>query len=277
MAVTLTTQRLWRRQRAPRRGPRASLTLDLIVEAAMGIATRDGLESLSMARLAGQLGVSPAALYRHVESKAELQILMADAVTGRLPEPPVDQGWRAGLEFWARAQIGLARSNPWILDLPLATAPSGPHRIRWLDRGFSVMTGLPLTSAEKLSFIGVLSQFVLGVARVDAEIGHAEAERVARGNAEPDAPFRPLMDLAAIVSRYADPNDYPGVGGALADTANDDAGAQAPEGTAAGHDGDDFGLAVILDGLEQYVARRSASRPARRGGDRGGERGDSGL
>src|SRR5437868_3737447 len=80
---------------AARRGSRQVLSLDRIVAAAIGIADRDGIAALSMARLAHELGSAPMSLYRHVANKDELLIFMQDAAPG--PPPLLANGWRAGL------------------------------------------------------------------------------------------------------------------------------------------------------------------------------------
>ncbi|SDL46028.1 transcriptional regulator, TetR family [Glycomyces sambucus] len=253
--VSTTVQRLWRRRPAPRRGPKAALTLDRIVEAAIAIAGQGGLAGVSMARLAAALDVSPAALYRHIDGKDELHVLMCDAMAARLPDVPEGLDWRDGLEWWTRAQIELALAEPWMLDLPLASAPSGPHRIRWLDQALGAMSGLDLAPAVKLRITGLLAQHVLGEARVQIEIERvtAAAERADGdgGAAQGDA-ASPYAGFEALLAGFADPDDYPGLFSAFAGASAAGSGDEE-----AAHEA--FGIAVLLDGIAAYIARSGGS------------------
>src|SRR5919112_1054849 len=71
---------LWGLQQRPKRGPKPRLTVEQIVQAALGVADAEGLAALSMRRVADELGVAPMSLYTYVPSKAELIDVMLDAV-----------------------------------------------------------------------------------------------------------------------------------------------------------------------------------------------------
>jgi AcrR family transcriptional regulator len=95
-----------------------------IVRAAMGVADAEGLPALSMRRVASDLGVATMSLYRHVGSKEELVMLMADAAFGeeKLPASP-PPGWRAQLELAARLQWATYRRHPWLPHVVSVTRP----------------------------------------------------------------------------------------------------------------------------------------------------------
>src|SRR6202020_324762 len=67
---------LWGRRGQGKRGPRPGLSADMIVDAALRVADAEGLEAVSMARVAAELGFTTMSLYRHVASKEELLQLM---------------------------------------------------------------------------------------------------------------------------------------------------------------------------------------------------------
>src|SRR5918993_822630 len=79
----------WGMRTRPNKGPRPALSLERIVAAAVKVAAADGLQAVSMSRVAADLGVSTMSLYRYVSAKGELLALMAD-----LPfeEPPARRG-----------------------------------------------------------------------------------------------------------------------------------------------------------------------------------------
>ncbi|WP_125775750.1 TetR/AcrR family transcriptional regulator [Antribacter gilvus] len=262
-ALPTSLQRLWEGTTPGRRGPKPALSAERIVEAAIELADEDGLAAVSMARVGKRLGFSPMALYRHVRDKEELLVLLSDAAAG--DPPPIDPavGWRRGLEIWTRAQIDGVLERPWLLELPLSSTPFGPGRVRWLDRAFEVMRPLDIPTDDKLGIAGLLAQHVLGEARVQVESRRAAADRVRRetgaapGTPESDldpaalAAADPYTDFEIVLQRYIGPDTYPSLFEAMS--------AWEPEAPGAGvttSDEIDFGIMVILDGVEAYIARR---------------------
>ncbi|MFD1719662.1 GntR family transcriptional regulator [Georgenia deserti] len=102
----------------------ASLTPGRIVSVAIHIAGSEGLDAVSMRRVAGVLRVAPMSLYRHVAGREELESLMVRAVFTRHPLPdPMPRGWRQRLEVVYRLQWRLYRTYPWLAELTLSTRP----------------------------------------------------------------------------------------------------------------------------------------------------------
>ena len=75
----------------PHRGPKPALTLGRIVTAAVALADAEGLDAVSMGRVAAELGTAPMSLYRHVSAKEELLTLMVDAAWDEFPDGPADR------------------------------------------------------------------------------------------------------------------------------------------------------------------------------------------
>ncbi|MFC8723449.1 TetR/AcrR family transcriptional regulator, partial [Kitasatospora sp. NPDC057198] len=78
---------VWERPEPPERRSPAPLSRALIVGAALELADADGLEGVSIRRVAAALEVGPMRLYGYVETKAELLELMVDAVYGEIAPP----------------------------------------------------------------------------------------------------------------------------------------------------------------------------------------------
>lgn len=115
------------------------LTIDRISVAALAILDRDGLTELTMRRLADELGTGPASLYRHVASREELLVEVADRVLGELPAPDPELCWRDALEQLA---VGLRRTllSHRAVVLVVANSPHlGPNAIRIRELFWSVM------------------------------------------------------------------------------------------------------------------------------------------
>ncbi|MEV1292091.1 TetR/AcrR family transcriptional regulator C-terminal domain-containing protein [Pseudonocardia sp. NPDC049635] len=258
-----TLRRLWRREDRPRRGPKPALSVDAIVRAAAAIADADGLAAVSMARVGEALGYSAMALYRHVQSKDELLALLADHIAADLTMPAHTGDWRSGLQAWTLVQIEAVLARPWFLDLPLATVQPGPNRVRWLDEAFGVLRDVDIPAAEKLAIIGLLAQHVLAEGRVQVEAGRAAMAGARRARGLPDdapideisadelAAANPLNDFETVLRHLAGPTDYPHLAEALA-------GGTAGFASADPHTDIDFGLTIVLDGIEAFLLRRTA-------------------
>lgn len=99
----------WGLRERPGKGPRPTLTLARIVEAAVSLAATEGMDAVSMGRVAKELGVSTMSLYRYVTAKEELYILMSDAGVGTPPPLPRRRTAGAGGNS---CRTGRTRSGP---------------------------------------------------------------------------------------------------------------------------------------------------------------------
>ena len=221
------------------RGPKRGLTLEEITQTAIELADRDGLESVSMSRLAVELEVGTMSLYRYVVSKDELLTLMVDAGLGRPTVPPkIRQGdWRPGLEWWARGVRQAYRSHPWSLNVPITAPPLGPNNVAWMEVALDMMNDTPLKESEKVSTLLLISGFVRNDVTLSTDI--AAARKV----------VPPSKTYGVILSQLVDQTAYPAVCRVIASGSFDD-------------DDDDFdtdfdyGLQRILDGVDALISRR---------------------
>src|SRR3954468_9851164 len=110
----------WGVKTAATKGPKPGLSLDRIVAVAVRVADAEGLDAVSMNRVAKELRTGAMSLYRYVESKQELLGLMIDAAIGEVPPTPPTGGWRARLERWAWATVRGMRAHPWAANAPIA-------------------------------------------------------------------------------------------------------------------------------------------------------------
>jgi DNA-binding transcriptional regulator YhcF (GntR family) len=169
--------------RAPDRPPRRrasdrELDTDRIVATAMAVADAEGLEAVSMRRLAADLGVGPMSLYRHVAGRDALELLLVRAVlrTHPLPEPG-PPGWRAKLELVSRVQWRAYRAHPWLPELISLTRPVlVPEAMAHTEWTLRAMAELPLAQAERLREAITLPALVRGIAASLAAETQAERE-----------------------------------------------------------------------------------------------------
>jgi AcrR family transcriptional regulator len=119
----------WRKQRRAT-PPRQPLTQDLIVETALRVLQAEGLDAVSMRRVAQDLNTGPASLYAHVSNKDELLELMIERIAGeiRLPEP--DPGrWQEQIKEIAREARRVWTAYNDISRYSLGNIPTGPNQL----------------------------------------------------------------------------------------------------------------------------------------------------
>lgn len=163
--VVRGVQRAGRPPRAMGPGARG-LTRGGILTAAVRIADREGLEAVSMRRLAGVLKVAPMSLYRHVAGREELEILLVRAVFGSRPLPdPMPAGWRQRLETVYRLQWRLYRSHPWLAELTSITRPPlAPEAMRHSEWTLEALAELSLDPRDRMRAALALPALVDGLA-----------------------------------------------------------------------------------------------------------------
>lgn len=119
----------------PRPAVDRDLSRDRVTRRAIEIADAEGLATLSMRRVATELGVATMSLYRHVLSKEELVLLMVDTALAEYPLParrPV--GWRPRLEVAARTFWAAFRRHPWVAEMVSMTQPQAmPNLIGYAE------------------------------------------------------------------------------------------------------------------------------------------------
>lgn len=152
--------------RAGRRSTPVPLTRSRILTVAVQTADREGLDAVSMRRLAGVLRVAPMSLYRHVAGREELETLMVRAVFASSPLPdPMPPGWRQRLEAVYRLQWRLYRSHPWLAELTLVTRPPlAPEAMVHSEWTLEALAQLDLDPPTRLRAALALPALVHGLA-----------------------------------------------------------------------------------------------------------------
>jgi AcrR family transcriptional regulator len=225
---------LWGTKPPGGRGRKPGMTVDRIVAAAVELADADGMDGVSMRRVADRLGVGTMSLYRYVPSKAELQDLMLDAVLAGAPAVHDAADWRAGLERFARASLDGYRRHPWLLRASLTRGAMGPNQAAALDSVLRALDGSGLPGGERMAVVGLVAGYVRGAAQQLADDAQARDARFW-------AAFAPLLDAHLDATRYP----------ALTELWRDE--------ELEWVDQFEFGLGRVLDGIAALVDRGAAS------------------
>jgi AcrR family transcriptional regulator len=224
---------LWGTPSRPTRGPRPSLSIAAIADATVRIADADGLESVSMQRVAEAFGVTKMALYRYVTGKAQLLAVTIDAAVGDPPKLS-GTGWRSRIEEWA----GLLRENwlrhPWLPQATVGDRVMGPREVAWIESPVAVLADAGLTGRQQMDAVLLLC---------------AHARNTLTETASGTQPWTPGNGSGSLHEQLAQrTNDYAAVLTATRFGRSEDNGWR-------------FGLQLILDGLEVQISRASRAHP----------------
>jgi len=144
------------------------LTRSMILQAALRIVDRDGVDGLSMRRLSVALGRDPVMLYRHVPNKAAVLDGVAEIVLAQLSVDTADPDWAGQLRVVAHDFRQLAMTHPNVVPLlvtrPLAT-PLGlrpPGMLRPIEDVLALLTSAGFTGDDALHIYRVLFGYLYG-------------------------------------------------------------------------------------------------------------------
>lgn len=215
------------------------LSVATIVATAVAMADAEGIDALSMRRIATELGAPTMSLYRHVESKDGLVVLMIDAVLGEdsFP-PPSDADWRADLEVCARLQWAGFLRHPWLARVMSVTRPQlVPNGFRYTEWCLRALAPLGL-SMESMMHISVLVfSHVKGMA---IDIASETEQRQDTGLTADEYMTTRARDIAEMIS----PTDLPILASLVGSDDFDLDMAALFE----------FGLQRLLDGIDTWLA-----------------------
>ena len=145
--------------------PRAqgALTRSAVVCAAIAIADSDGLQAVSIRRVAAQLGVRPMSLYSHIASKDDLLDLMAnDVIAEVLVREPLPEHWREALASIARHSYAAFIAHPWVLEAFSRRPRIGPNVLRHAEQSATAVAGLELDAREARTVLGIVDDYTIG-------------------------------------------------------------------------------------------------------------------
>jgi AcrR family transcriptional regulator len=214
---------------------RSPLTRERIVDAAVAVADRGGLAAVSMRSVGREVGAEAMSLYHHLGGgKEELLDALADWAFARIFLPGDDEAWRPAMSARAASARTVLRAHPWTLGLLESRRHPGPALLRHHDAVLGCLrhAGFPVVLA--LHAFSVLDAYVQGFVLTEINLpmeGGEDAEEFAAG-----------LALSA--------DDYPHLVEAMTEQVVGGSYSYAAEF--------DYGLELVLDGLEERLAREVA-------------------
>ncbi|MFF6955329.1 TetR/AcrR family transcriptional regulator [Streptomyces sp. NPDC088197] len=224
---------VWERPEPPNRPVPAPLDRERIVRAAIELADADGLDAVSLRKVATALGVGPMRLYGYIESKDELLDLMVDAIHAEIR--PVGDTWREVLRSLAETTRQAAHDHEWLADLLGGRPQLGPHA---LARGEAVVAALDGVHVDAvMPVVTAVDAYVTGAVR--REIAARRAERTTGLDEKRwQAALGPYLERTFATGRF------PALSTVIHDAAHLDADHTFR-----------LGLDFLLDGIEAHISR----------------------
>jgi AcrR family transcriptional regulator len=159
--------------------PRRPLSRQRVLRAAVALADRGGVASLSMRKLAQELGVEAMSLYHHVASKDDLLDGMVDVVFGEIELPSGDAGWRAAMRRRAISAREALGRHPWATGLMESRSTPGPANIRHHDAVLGVLRNAGFSVALAAHAYSLLDAYIYGFALQEATLPFHTPEETA--------------------------------------------------------------------------------------------------
>ena len=203
----------------------------------MDLADRRGIESLTMRELGRWLGVEAASLYNHVTGKDDLLDGITDLVVGEIDVPARAADWKDAMRRRAMSALDVFSRHPWASGLIDSREQMGPARLAYVDGVLDALLGAGFSAEAAANAFMALDSYIYGFERQRTELNLGE------GGAE-------TTTAAKSVQMAASPEAYP----ALERVAREFA--TRPYDIAASFE---FGLDLILDGLERLLASRGSA------------------
>jgi AcrR family transcriptional regulator len=217
------------------------LTRDVIIEAALRVLDREGVDGLSMHRVARELGTGAASLYWHVRNKDELLQLLSERLAEEiaLPEPDPSR-WQEQLKDLGRQLRAMAHRHRDGARITLGRPPSGPAIARFTEWLYELMAPIGIPD-RVIAYLGDMASLYVGAFAFEESLGVASPTGENLSPEQIVAMFRTyLLSLPA--------DRFPHVHRAIDDIFGGDSDERF-----------EFGLDVILRGIGTY-ARPGAAR-----------------
>ena len=200
------------------------------MKTAVALADREGLESVSMRKLADELGSGAMSLYHYVPNKEQLLDGIVDIVFSEIEPPPTDVDWKTAMRKRAISTRDALRRHPWAIGLMEGRTNHGPANLRLHDAVLGCLRAAGFSLEMTVHAYSVQDAYIYGFALQEQDMSPESADDFA---AEAQ---RQMRDYEAVLAEY--PHLVEVVGGHVAKAGYD----YATEFL--------FGLDLILAGLD---------------------------
>jgi AcrR family transcriptional regulator len=207
------------------------LSRERVLAAAVSLVDEAGLGSLTMRELGQRLGVEAMSLYNHVANKDDILDGMVDLVVSEIDLPSDTADWKEAMRRRATSAQAVFTRHPWASGLVDSRQSSGPARLRYFDWVVGTLRRAGFSIEMSARAFSILDSYVYGFGRQQLNLSAGSdmspeemAEAFSHAIPADEYPYLREMVDYAITSVHDDSADF------------------------------EFGLSLILDGLERLLA-----------------------
>lgn len=141
------------------------LSAEAILAAAIRLADAEGLDAVSIRRVAAELDARAMSLYDHFASKDELLASMTDLAVGEMLAPqPLPGAWREAVAASARKMYAAFAARPWLISAFAKRPSPGPNSVELAKQQARAVAALPLEQSDVWNVQGIVNDYVVGYA-----------------------------------------------------------------------------------------------------------------
>lgn len=218
--------------------PRTPLTRQRVLQGALVLADRGGIDSLSMRRLGQELGVEAMSLYNHVADKGDIVDGIVDLVFSEIAVPSGGADWKTAMRLRAISVREVLLRHPWASSLMQSRTSPGPATLRHHDCVIGCLRGAGFTVHLAAHAFSVIDSFIYGFAQQQQNLTYTTAEEAAV--------------VAENILRQLPADDYPHLAELITEHVLKPGYDYAEEF--------EFGLDLILNGLERLQDKSPGRR-----------------
>jgi AcrR family transcriptional regulator len=157
-------------QTDPNPAPRIPLTKQRVLGAAVALADRDGVRSLSMRKLAQELGVEAMSLYHHVANKDAILDGIVDVVFSEIDLPSGEADWKVAMRHRAISAREALRRHAWATGLMESRSTPGPATLRHHDAVLGILRTAGFSVELAAHANSLLDSYIYGFALQEANL-----------------------------------------------------------------------------------------------------------
>ena len=177
MAADRTGDVIWMRPEHATVGLPAQRSRAEITAAAVAIADREGLDAVSMRRVAAELGTGAASLYRYLDTREDLLDLMADSTAAELTLAAPSGDWQADLVAVGDQMRAIIHRHQWLISVAMTRPVLGPNGLQVLEHVLEVLASHPAGIAAKLQAFAMFNAVTTLFAQSELSEGSAAQQR----------------------------------------------------------------------------------------------------
>jgi AcrR family transcriptional regulator len=159
--------------------PRTPLSKERVIEAAVALAQREGIESLTMRRLAEELGAGAMSLYHYVPNKELLLDGMIDVVFGEIELPATDVDWRTAMRRRALSTREVLNRHRWAVGLMESRTTPGPNSLALHNAVLGCLREGGFSIEATIQAYSVQDAYIYGFALQEKSIPFEDADEAA--------------------------------------------------------------------------------------------------